>query len=97
MSRITFTSNLEAAAKSPQLIVEAIIENLTIKQDMFKKLDKMVRILIDKVAHLTLTHSLTRVTFRHLLRQSLQATRVLFKLATFAMVYALLNSVDSIL
>lgn len=41
MGRIRFTSSINEAAKSPQLIVEAIIENLKIKQDLFAKLDKM--------------------------------------------------------
>lgn len=41
MGRITFTSALEVAARSPQLVVEAIVENLAIKQGLFARLDKL--------------------------------------------------------
>ncbi len=41
MARINFTTDISLAAARPNLVVEAIIENLKIKQDMFAKLDKV--------------------------------------------------------
>jgi len=41
MGRITFTTSLGSAAANTDLIVEAIIENITIKQNLFAQLDKL--------------------------------------------------------
>jgi 3-hydroxybutyryl-CoA dehydrogenase len=42
MARITLTSELEAAAENADMVIEAVFENLEIKQSLFKKLDACV-------------------------------------------------------
>ncbi len=41
ISRITFTTSLEKAAKPADLVIEAVSENLELKQSIFKSLDEM--------------------------------------------------------
>lgn len=40
-ARLTFTSNLEAAAKDADLVIEAIIEKLDVKRELFRDLDRL--------------------------------------------------------
>jgi len=40
LSRITLSTNGEAAVSNTDLVIEAIVENLKVKQDLFAKLDK---------------------------------------------------------
>ncbi len=39
LSRVTVTTDMEAAVKDTVMVVEAVFENLELKQDIFKKLD----------------------------------------------------------
>ncbi|MFC5589845.1 3-hydroxyacyl-CoA dehydrogenase family protein [Sporosarcina soli] len=40
-ARLTFTSSLEAAAKDADLVIEAIIEKLDVKRELFRDLDRL--------------------------------------------------------
>lgn len=41
MSNITFTTNEAAAASTADLVIEAIVENIEVKRELFGRLDKM--------------------------------------------------------
>lgn len=41
LNRITFTTNMEEAAVEADLVIEAVLEKMDIKVDVFKKLDKI--------------------------------------------------------
>lgn len=41
MNRISYSSNAEEAVKTSDLVIEAIVENLEIKQKLFASLDKV--------------------------------------------------------
>jgi len=43
LDRIQFTTNMEDACKEADLVVEAVFENLEIKQDMFRKLSELCK------------------------------------------------------
>ena len=40
LSRIQYNTNPEEACRSCDLVVEAIVENMAVKQELFSKLDK---------------------------------------------------------
>lgn len=41
LARLKFTSNLQEAAKSAEIVIEAIVEKLDIKRNLFKELDQI--------------------------------------------------------
>ncbi|MCS0543656.1 3-hydroxyacyl-CoA dehydrogenase NAD-binding domain-containing protein, partial [Aeromonas veronii] len=41
IERISFTNSLEDAAKNTDFVIEAILENIDLKIEVFKKLDKL--------------------------------------------------------
>jgi 3-hydroxybutyryl-CoA dehydrogenase len=43
MSRLTFTSDIEEAAKDADLVIEAVLEIMNLKMDIFKQLDQIVK------------------------------------------------------
>ena len=43
LSNIKFTDDLNQAAENADLVIEAVFENLEIKQELFKKLEKLCR------------------------------------------------------
>jgi 3-hydroxybutyryl-CoA dehydrogenase len=43
LERITFTTNIEEAVSDADLIIEAVLENIELKKEVFKKLDTLVK------------------------------------------------------
>lgn len=41
LARITYSTNLEECVASADLVIEAIVENMKIKQDLFRRIDSV--------------------------------------------------------